>query len=195
MKAIDFVGVLLALGGTSVFLLGLTWDGGKYPWDSVHVIVTLVIGFAVSVSFVAWQWKGARVPLIPLHIFAGRIVNGASLAMFINGWNNLVQIYYIPTFYQLVFEYSTVKAAAMLLPITLLQSELTHSHGRLILTCLSCEQHWLRSDRALDRSLSRVHPNRLGVLGCRSRSVLNIRRDFRNWQANRLRHLDWPRCR
>lgn len=139
VKAMDFVGVLLALGGTSVFLLGLTWGGGEYPWDSVHVIVTLLVGFIVSVSFVAWQWKGAKVPLIPLHIFAGRIVNGTSLAMFINGWNTLVQIYYIPTFYQLVFGYSTVKAAALLLPITLSQSELATVHQRVILTFLSCE--------------------------------------------------------
>lgn len=123
VKAIDFLGVLLALGGTSVFLLGLNWGGGEYPWNSAHTIATLVVGFAISAAFVAWQWKGARVPLVPLHIFRGKIVNGACLTMFINGWNFLVQVYYIPTFYQLVFGYSTVRSGAMLLPITLMQSE------------------------------------------------------------------------
>lgn len=123
VKAIDFLGVLLALGGTAVLLLGLNWGGGEYAWDSVHVVATLVVGFVISVVFVAWQWKGARVPLVPVHIFKGRIVNGTCLTMFINGWNFLVQIYYIPTFYQLVFGYSTVKAGAMLLPITLMQSK------------------------------------------------------------------------
>ncbi|KAJ5509180.1 hypothetical protein N7527_011323 [Penicillium freii] len=122
LKAIDFFGALLALGGTSVLLLGLTWGGGEYAWDSAHVIATLVAGFTISVAFIAWQWKGASTPLVPMHIFQGRIVNGACLTMFINGWNFLVQVYYIPTFYQLVFGYSTVKAAAMLLPITLMQS-------------------------------------------------------------------------
>lgn len=122
LMAIDFFGVLLALGGTSVLLLGLNWGGTEYRWNSVHVIATLVVGFATSIAFVAWQWKGTRVPLVPMHIFRGRIVNGACLTMFVNGWNFLVQIYYIPTFYQLVFGYSTVKAGAMLLPITLMQS-------------------------------------------------------------------------
>lgn len=125
VKAIDFPGVLLALGGTAVLLLGLNWGGGEYPWDSVHVVVTLVLGVVVSVGFVVWQWKGARVPLMPVHIFKVRIVNGACLTMFINGWNFLVQVYYIPTFYQLVFGYSTVKAGAMLLPVTLMQSKWT----------------------------------------------------------------------
>lgn len=122
LKAIDFVGAFLALGGTAVLLLGLNWGGGEYPWNSAHVIATLIVGFAICVGFVLWQWKGARIPLVPMHIFKSRIVNGACLTMFVNGWNFLVQVYYIPTFYQLVFEYSTVKAGAMLLPITLFQS-------------------------------------------------------------------------
>lgn len=122
LKAVDFIGGLLALGGTAVMLLGLNWGGGEYEWNSTHVIVTLVLGFVVSLVFIAWQWKGASVPLVPLHIFKSRMVIGASLTMFINGWNFLVQVYYIPTFFQLVFNYSTVKAGAMLLPVTLMQT-------------------------------------------------------------------------
>jgi MFS family permease len=122
LAAVDFVGAALALGGTAVLLLGLNWGGGEYAWNSAHVIATLVVGVAVCVAFVLWQWKGAAFPLVPMHIFRSRIVNGACLTMFVNGWNFLVQVYYIPTFYQLVFGYSTVKAGAMLLPITLLQS-------------------------------------------------------------------------
>ncbi|PIG80160.1 MFS drug transporter [Aspergillus arachidicola] len=122
IKAIDFFGAFLALGSTAVLLLGLTWGGGEYPWASAHVIATIVVGFAVAVGFVLWQWKGATYPLVPMHIFKSRIVNGACLTMFINGWNFLVQVYYIPTFYQLVFGYSTVKAGAMLLPVTLMQT-------------------------------------------------------------------------
>ncbi|KAA8650110.1 putative MFS drug transporter [Aspergillus tanneri] len=122
LQAIDFFGAFLALGGTAVLLLGLTWGGGEYPWQSAHVIATLVVGVAVCVAFVLWQWKGTAIPLVPMRIFQSRIVNGACLTMFVNGWNFLVQVYYIPTFYQLVFGYSTVKAGAMLLPITLMQS-------------------------------------------------------------------------
>lgn len=58
-----------------------------------------------------------------VHIFKNGLVNGACLTMFINGWNFLVQIYYIPTFYQLVYGYSAMKSGVLLLPITLTQSE------------------------------------------------------------------------
>ncbi|EAW20516.1 putative MFS drug transporter [Aspergillus fischeri NRRL 181] len=135
LAAVDFVGAALALGGTAVLLLGLNWGGGEYAWDSAHVIATLVVGVAVCVAFVLWQWKGAAFPLVPMHIFRSRIVNGACLTMFVNGWNFLVQVYYIPTFYQLVFGYSTVKAGAMLLPITLLQTASSTASGLVV--------HWI----------------------------------------------------
>ncbi|KAL4965313.1 putative MFS drug transporter [Aspergillus stella-maris] len=122
LRAIDFIGAALALAGTAVLLLGLNWGGGEYPWASAHVIATLIVGFAVCVAFVVWQWKGAAYPLMPMHIFRSRIVNGACLTMFINGWNFLVQVYYIPSFYQVVFGYSVVKSGAMLLPVTLMQT-------------------------------------------------------------------------
>ena len=49
-------------------------------------------------------------------------MNGACLTVFVNGWNFLVQVYYVPTFYQLAYGYSAVQAGALLLPITLTQT-------------------------------------------------------------------------
>ncbi|RTE71284.1 hypothetical protein BHE90_014295 [Fusarium euwallaceae] len=122
LKAVDFLGIFLALAGMTVVILGLTWGGNDFSWNSVQVITTLVVGTAVSVAFILWQWKGPRYPLIPLHIFKSKIVNGACLTMAINGWNFVMQVYYVPSFYQLVYGYSATKAGAMLLPITLLQT-------------------------------------------------------------------------
>ncbi|RDH27402.1 major facilitator superfamily domain-containing protein [Aspergillus welwitschiae] len=135
LKAVDFFGVFLALGGTAVLMLGLTWGGGEYVWKSTHVIATLIVGAAVCVAFVLWEWKGHPYPLIPMHFFKSRIVNGACLTMFINGWNIIVMLYYIPTFYQLVFGYSTTKAGAMVLPITLLQTLSSTLSGLIV--------HWI----------------------------------------------------
>ncbi|KAF2092062.1 putative MFS drug transporter [Saccharata proteae CBS 121410] len=122
VKAIDFFGAFLALGGSCVLVLALTWAGGDYDWDSAHVIAGFVVGILVCICFILWQWKGTKVPLVPLHIFKQKVVNGACITMFINGWNFVVQVYYIPTFYQLVYGYSATKSGAMLLPITLTQT-------------------------------------------------------------------------
>ncbi|KAH7057433.1 putative MFS drug transporter [Macrophomina phaseolina] len=122
LKAVDFIGAFLALGGSAVLVLALTWAGGEYEWRSAHVIASFVVGFVVCVLFVLWQWRGTKVPLVPLHIFKSKVVNGASVTMFVNGWNFVTQVYYIPTFYQLVYGYSATKAGALLLPITLTQT-------------------------------------------------------------------------
>jgi hypothetical protein len=58
-----------------------------------------------------------------VEIFKFKIVNGVMLTMFVNGWGFLVQVYYIPSFYQLVYGYSAVRSGALLLPITLTQSK------------------------------------------------------------------------
>ncbi|KAK5988874.1 Citrate exporter 1 [Cladobotryum mycophilum] len=135
LKAVDFAGIFLALAGTTVLIVGLTWGGDEYPWKSAQVISTLVVGSLVSVAFVLWQWKGPRYPLVPLHIFKSKIVNGACLTMAINGWNFVMQVYYVPSFYQLVYGYSATKAGAMLLPITLVQTASSTLSGLVV--------HWV----------------------------------------------------
>lgn len=135
LKAVDFTGIILALAGTTVLMLGLTWGGGEYPWSSPAVISTLVIGLVISIVFILWQWKGPRYPLVPLHIFKSKIVNGACITMAINGWNFVMQVYYIPSFYQLVYGYSATKAGAMLLPITLVQTASSTLSGLIV--------HWV----------------------------------------------------
>ncbi|PHH74771.1 hypothetical protein CDD82_4791 [Ophiocordyceps australis] len=135
LKAVDFLGIFLAFAGMTIVILGLTWGGREYEWDSAHVIATLVVGFVVSAAFVLWQWKGPRYPLVPLHIFRSRIVNGACLTMAINGWNFVMQVYYVPSFYQLVYGYSATKSGAMLLPITILQTVSSTLSGLVV--------HWI----------------------------------------------------
>ncbi|KAK3936025.1 multidrug resistance protein fnx1 [Diplogelasinospora grovesii] len=122
LKAIDFFGTFIALAGSTVLMLGLTWAGSSYAWNSAHVVATLVVGLALMVAFVVWQGIGTSVPLVPLRIFKSGIVNGASLTMFINGWNFVMQVYYVPTFYQLVYGYSATRSGALLLPITVTQT-------------------------------------------------------------------------
>ncbi|KAF4496190.1 tetracycline efflux (otrb) [Fusarium agapanthi] len=135
LKAVDFLGIFLALAGMTVVILGLTWGGKEYSWNSAQVIATLVVGTAASVAFMLWQWKGPRYPLIPMHIFKSKIVNGACLTMAINGWNFVMQVYYIPSFYQLVYGYSATKSGVMLLPITLLQTASSTFSGLIV--------HWI----------------------------------------------------
>ncbi|KAF3008254.1 hypothetical protein E8E14_000305 [Neopestalotiopsis sp. 37M] len=135
VRAIDFIGIVLALAGAVGMMLGLTWGGVEYQWNSPAVLVSIIVGAFVCACFVLWQWKGPRFPLVPLGIFRSRMTIGACLTMALNGWNFVVQMYYIPQFYQLVYNYSPTKAGVMLLPITLVQTASSTLSGLIV--------HWV----------------------------------------------------
>lgn len=59
---------------------------------------------------------------MPLSMFHNRIVCGAAITQFANGWLTYVQMFYIPQFYQLAYGYSPIKAGALLLPLLCIQS-------------------------------------------------------------------------
>ncbi|RKF59661.1 Efflux pump FUS6 [Erysiphe neolycopersici] len=141
VKTVDFLGMVLTLAASSLIILGLTWGGVMYPWLSVHVIVTLILGAFSAIVFLIWEWKGALLPLLPrkqnavfflfqgtalkysiVSIFNSRMVQATTTTTFISGWNYLVQTYFIPSFYQLAYGYAPTRAASMLLPIILLQT-------------------------------------------------------------------------
>ncbi|CAE6472309.1 unnamed protein product [Rhizoctonia solani] len=109
LKKVDFIGSLLVLVGTGAIILGLTWGGTEYPWVSVPVLVPLVLGGVIAITFVVWEWKFAELPLIPMYIFRYKMVIGATLTYFINGYGMYVQIFYLPTFYQLAYGYSAIR--------------------------------------------------------------------------------------
>ncbi|KAF8749984.1 MFS drug transporter [Rhizoctonia solani] len=89
LKKVDFIGSLLVLIGTGAIILGLTWGGAEYSWISAPVLVPLVLGVVIGIGFVIWEWKFAELPLIPMYIFRYKVVVGAALTHFVNGYGSL----------------------------------------------------------------------------------------------------------
>jgi len=73
LKRVDSVGLLLFTGGLAVFLIGLSWGSGIYPWRSAHVIATVVVGAVALVIFVLYDtFVHPGDPLMPIHLFKSR---------------------------------------------------------------------------------------------------------------------------
>lgn len=81
LKHFDWAGTFLFASGFIVFLMGLSWGGGVYPWKSAAVICAIVIGFVVLVIFVLYEiYAPIKEPLIPMHLFLnGRWVSAVVL--------------------------------------------------------------------------------------------------------------------
>ncbi len=89
VKHFDYVGTVLYLGGLLLFVLGLSWGGSVYAWNSSYVIGALVSGAAGLLALAAWEtFVPLREPLIPVRFFrnlrwtAAVVVSGLGASMY-----------------------------------------------------------------------------------------------------------------
>lgn len=73
VKQTDVVGIFLFCAGIVVFILGLSWGGTEYPWNSAAVIASIVLGFTTLAAFGLWEaYASLKQPLLPMHLFRDR---------------------------------------------------------------------------------------------------------------------------
>ena len=83
LLAVDFIGAALTLAACALLLLPLIWvcsnylsfckghanssskGGITFPWSSAVVLAPLFSGILVVGLFCVWEWKGARLPIVP----------------------------------------------------------------------------------------------------------------------------------
>ncbi|KAF4954933.1 hypothetical protein FGADI_4933 [Fusarium gaditjirri] len=69
-KELDWVGMSLFTAGCVLLLIGLSWGGTTYPWESTEVLCTLVIGIMTLAGFFVYEAYFCSVkPLIPSSVF------------------------------------------------------------------------------------------------------------------------------
>ncbi|OAL50140.1 MFS general substrate transporter [Pyrenochaeta sp. DS3sAY3a] len=104
VKHFDYIGTLLYAAGLTMFLLGLSWGGAKYPWKSPEVLSFIIIGFSCLVAFACWEcFVPLREPLVPLSLFRNRhwvvsaILTGIGAGVYFSGaiiWPQITQNFY-----------------------------------------------------------------------------------------------------
>ncbi|KAF7289343.1 Efflux pump FUS6 [Mycena indigotica] len=132
LSRIDFVGSFLILVSSTLFVLSLTWASGSYDWNNPHVYAALAVGCVAAIAFILWEWRIPSFPVLPMYIFKHRIVIGAAITQTINGFLTVVQVFYLPTFYQLAYGYSPVKSGLLVLPLTIVQTATSTASGLVV---------------------------------------------------------------
>jgi hypothetical protein len=116
MRAIDWIGTVLVVGGTCMFLLGLNFGGVDYPWDSTAVICLIIFGVLLLASFVIYEWKVAEYPLMPRRLFNSRSNVAALTIPFLHGFVFISDSYFLPQYFQVVLGTSPILSGVYLLP-------------------------------------------------------------------------------
>lgn len=69
---IDWVGSALFNASLTAFLIGITWGGVQYSWESFQTFVPLIIGVLGILAALAWEKWTAKHPFLRLGLFNSR---------------------------------------------------------------------------------------------------------------------------
>jgi EmrB/QacA subfamily drug resistance transporter len=117
IRRIDFAGAVLASAATICLLLGLTWGGQTYPWNSPEVIGVLVGSAVLFVLFFTVE-RFAAEPVLPLSLFKNQVFASAALLSLGVGAVILSLAYYLPLFLQGVLGESATNSGELITPLT-----------------------------------------------------------------------------
>ncbi|KAH8922708.1 MFS general substrate transporter [Atractiella rhizophila] len=119
---IDYGGSILITCGSVLLLLSLNWGGVEYPWDSGIVLGILVASIGIFAIFLMWEWKAARIPIIPLRIFRNATISGVLATSLGNGHIFYTSLFFVPQLYQVLRGYSPITSGLLLLPLMSIQA-------------------------------------------------------------------------
>lgn len=115
-RAIDFLGAGLLAVSLISLLLGVTWGGTQYAWDS-RQIISLFVTAAVAAGGFIWAERRAEEPILPLSLFRNRVFNVSMIAIFLSAMGMFGGILYIPLFAQYVIGESATNSGTILAPM------------------------------------------------------------------------------
>jgi hypothetical protein len=69
VKAIEFLGIICSTRAILLILIPASGGGTYFSWSSPIPISMLAIGSCSAVAFIIVEWKIAKMPMMPLHLF------------------------------------------------------------------------------------------------------------------------------
>ncbi|KAJ7486296.1 major facilitator superfamily domain-containing protein [Mycena galericulata] len=121
LMRLDWIGNCLAIVGTTLAILGLTW-AGTYPWISTHVLGTLIPGVLILVLFFFYEARFPKDPTIPFDILSNRTSAFGYVGSILQGVTSVSIIYFLPIYLQACHSLSPLRSSMYGLPTSLLIS-------------------------------------------------------------------------
>lgn len=116
-KRIDYVGNLLVLAATTLFLLAMNFGGQTFPWKSAAVIACFVLCGVMIILLCVVESKFAAEPLMPPRLFKNRSVVSVLLVNILFGLTFFAALYYLPYYFQIVRGDSAMWSGIRLIPM------------------------------------------------------------------------------
>lgn len=82
---IDWIGSSLFTVGAGSFLVGISWGGNEFKWDTAATLVPIIVGVATVCGCLAYERYGASTPLLRLSLFQTKSAVAAYLCTVLQG--------------------------------------------------------------------------------------------------------------
>jgi len=112
---LDFLGMAALVLCISLLIIGLSWAGSEYEWQSPQVIGALSLSAVMLIAFILVESQAAE-PVLPLALFRSRTVIVAVIVRFCIGMGMFGIILFVPLFFQGVLGRSATYSGTLLMP-------------------------------------------------------------------------------
>ncbi|GKT64369.1 efflux pump antibiotic resistance [Colletotrichum tofieldiae] len=129
LKAVDWSGSLLIVGGTLMLLMGLSFGGVTFAWNSATVINLIIFGVFTGFLFGLNEWKLVKYPVIPPRLFHSRSTIASFVVCFCHGYILMGVAYYLPLYFQAVLGAGPLLSGVYLLPFILSNTGMAAATG------------------------------------------------------------------
>ncbi|KAE8213603.1 hypothetical protein CF327_g2917 [Tilletia walkeri] len=119
-RTIDWVGIVLFLSGFTFLLLAISLIAPPdRPFTSPLVSGFFFPALALIASFVVWELKYAKNPVVPFKVFKAPPILAILSFNFTFGWIFYAGLYFLPVFFQVADRQDAVKSSVSLFPLVL----------------------------------------------------------------------------
>lgn len=129
LKAVDWSGSLLIVGGTLMLLMGLSFGGVTFAWNSATVINLIIFGVFAGFLFGLNEWKLVKYPVMPPRLFHSRSTIASFAVCFCHGFILMGVAYYLPLYFQAVLGAGPLLSGVYLLPFILSNTVMAAATG------------------------------------------------------------------
>ncbi len=117
-RKIDIPGALLLILTIVPGLIGLSWGGAQYAWDSPQVLGALALSLIAGIAFVFTELRVSD-PIMSFVIFKNRIVAVSLIVIFLTGFAMFGAMVFIPLLFQGVLGASPTESGSFMTPMML----------------------------------------------------------------------------
>lgn len=129
--AIDIPGAVTLSLASGPLVVGLLWSGQQRGWTSATTLGLFAIAAAGTVAFIVVESR-ANEPILPLSLFANRIVRTTLIGGFVSGVAIYALSSYSPVFMQIVHGTSATASGLWSIPNMVMVTFASITSGRLI---------------------------------------------------------------